>query len=336
MPDAGSRFALFAGQTLYDAALISGGKVVKIEDHFAEIRAALAGVDQVLYKPHPHGSTESTAAFLSAFPEAIVTKANPYELLLWPNLDRVVALSSGLLAEAAFFGVQAVKLIPQDMEAIQSEGVSRYYRVGVDFATAECWERLLGLVSCTHEPVRCAPNPYLQPIRKCFGAWSADLIYANAGGLASMAGERVAVPSVLHFGVDGKAGAYLRSGFSSLEECGVWSEGGRAVLRFEAEPSPGDVEIELDVMPFIAPGVARQRATIQFNAQPVGQIALRQAERVRFRIGGAAWNREALKTIEVQFPDAVSPQSLGLGGDARKLGWFFRSLGIAASVQPSR
>ena len=93
-------------------------------------------------------------------------------------------------------------------------------------------------------------------------------------------------------------------------------------------PTPGtDVSMVVDAFPALTPGrVDAQRLELTFNDQPLGEWSVREDAPTRVRIPAAVWNAHPDALLRWRFPDAVSPASLGHGGDTRQIAFGFRSV----------
>ena len=102
--------ALIAGQTNIDKALYADGRCLSIMDYEDEIVRLGERYDIVYYKAHPF-NTELKAihAFLGQFPFIRLCPSdwNVYKMLAHENLQKVYAITSGVLYEAPYFGKES-------------------------------------------------------------------------------------------------------------------------------------------------------------------------------------------------------------------------------------
>jgi hypothetical protein len=114
----------------------------------------------------------------------------------------------------------------------------------------------------------------------------------------------------------------LVDGWSPPETHGVWSDGERAVLElFIGENMAHDVIVELKFTGYVPTKGLRQRVTVRDEVKLLESFEIADATPVdlRFPIGEAALT-DGLLRLTFVITTAVSPQSLGLGPDTRKLG----------------
>jgi hypothetical protein len=131
----GPCMGLFAGQCRIDLSLVEDGRIVIPADRLKQIRAVADQVDLLLIKPHPlEREARHLTALLDAIPNARMTRSNIYRILSDVKLERVVALSSSVLDEAAVFGVATVRLARPDRDgsALVPRSTSRWYRLATE------------------------------------------------------------------------------------------------------------------------------------------------------------------------------------------------------------
>lgn len=102
---------LVVGQTRVDRSLISGGRLLDLRDFAAPLHAALGREARFLFKPHPY-NPDGFGLHDIGIPARRIREVteNIYVLLAQEALTRVVGVSSSVLAEARFFGKEAVVL----------------------------------------------------------------------------------------------------------------------------------------------------------------------------------------------------------------------------------
>jgi hypothetical protein len=129
-------------------------------------------------------------------------------------------------------------------------------------------------------------------------------------------------------------GAFM-DGWSPPEPQGVWSHGPRARLKvgpLRRTRSTRGYTVSLGVVPFIAAGGGAQRVRILAGAAVLLEATLTEAQlqelvcscAVDHVTDGELW-------LTLEFPDAASPASLGLGPDLRQLGVLVASVRVEAS-----
>jgi len=142
-------------------------------------------------------------------------------------------------------------------------------------------------------------------------------------------GEAIPMPSysmreVVSFTETGNGGQYLHKGWSMPEASGRWSVDKRAVLRLRVSPvNKMQMNLHLRVSAYVNDVHPEQRVEVIANGEMVRQIsflanaggAQPHDEIVPVTVGPDGELRLMLRT-----PDSVSPASLKVGSDGRKLG----------------
>ncbi len=102
---------LVVGQTRVDRALISGGGLVDLRSFAAPLHAAIGRQGRILFKPHPY-NPDGFGLHDIGLPLRRIREAaeNIYVLLAQDAIRRVIGVSSSVVAEARFFGKEAVFL----------------------------------------------------------------------------------------------------------------------------------------------------------------------------------------------------------------------------------
>jgi len=123
----------------------------------------------------------------------------------------------------------------------------------------------------------------------------------------------------------------LVSGWSTPESWGTWSTGPQAQidLRVTSEAR----SIVLDVLAFVHPQHPAQRVIVSLNGEQVLTTRLVQLQDNHLEIPITPAIRQRLAendrlTIELQLPDAISPQQLGINDDSRVMGLGLRRLTV--------
>ena len=116
------------------------------------------------------------------------------------------------------------------------------------------------------------------------------------------------------FGDHGREG--LVSGWST-EKKRTWSVGTESVLRLTCPPPTGDLQIELNLMPFtVAPWLRSQRIAVSVNGHRFGTEHLSGATWLGFRLPDGDFNQGGDLLVQFHCPDAATPASLGAGHPA--------------------
>ncbi len=112
----------------------------------------------------------------------------------------------------------------------------------------------------------------------------------------------------------------LVSGWSTPENWGTWSAGQHAQVDLRVTPEARSIALE--VMAFVLPQHPAQRVIVSLNGEQVLSTRLVQHQDNRLEIPISPAIRQHLAdndrlTIELQLPDAISPEQLGINDDSR-------------------
>ena len=123
----------------------------------------------------------------------------------------------------------------------------------------------------------------------------------------------------------------LAKGWSRPESWGTWTEGRQAKIQLRVQPPVRSIVI--DALAFISPGHPDQRVIVSLNGQQVLDTRLTQFQGNRLEIPISAALNQRLGNddrldIELQLPDAVSPQQLGINDDSRIMGLGLKTLTV--------
>ncbi|SDA89637.1 hypothetical protein SAMN03159443_04287 [Pseudomonas sp. NFACC15-1] len=116
--------------------------------------------------------------------------------------------------------------------------------------------------------------------------------------------------------------AYLAKGWADAEQWGTWSEGTYAEIVWRATTPVHSVRLEASA--FLAPGRTQQKVIVLINGQQASTHTLDQSEGNILEIPVTPTMQQRVADqgflkMQLQFADAISPQQLGLGDDARVL-----------------
>lgn len=123
--------------------------------------------------------------------------------------------------------------------------------------------------------------------------------------------------------------AILQVGFSHIEPWGVWTEGTRAVLRFNLPENAKT--LVLDLQPLVTPKHPMQRLTVKSHSgSTLWNGKLCAPNRIEIPLVGARHrtNVSDYADLTLELPDAATPKSLGINGDERMLGIGLRSFTV--------
>lgn len=241
---------LFAGQTEVDLALVHDGQLVAPEDHLQTIAQWAADVDVLLIKRHPYsGNNGLLDSVIRSIPNAMLVEHNIYGLLSSDNLRFVGALSSGVIQEAAYFGVEGRALLLPDRNnaEILPRSCSRWFSVSADVGNyssvaqmcrvTPLWQRWLG-----RKAVERSFSP--DALDTAFGfRWGLD---ANSSSMPQMASLKVG--TTYSFARGSEASSWLQAGWHIPEDWGVWSGAAECRLALPLAcdfPSDGDLKLAL-------------------------------------------------------------------------------------------
>lgn len=102
---------LVVGQTRIDRALIADGRLLDLSDFAEDVHRAVGPAGRVLFKPHPYNH-DGFGLHGIGLPLHRIRQMddNAYLLMAQDSVQRVVGVSSSLVAEARFFGKDGVFL----------------------------------------------------------------------------------------------------------------------------------------------------------------------------------------------------------------------------------
>lgn len=175
----------------------------------------------------------------------------------------------------------------------------------------------------TVEPSRIALARYVQD-------WTASVSPPSGWTEPERPSEELAVepctPDVCYAFSDPATDLYLRplEGVSAFDGALRWTVGTSALLALRV-PEGGPWRLELRVMPLLHRSHSRQRIGVELNGLMVGEHVLdgpSMGELVPLALTVPADRvpADGLVRVRLLLPDAVSPASLGMNGDRRRLG----------------
>ena len=125
----------------------------------------------------------------------------------------------------------------------------------------------------------------------------------------------------IRFGLMGNADPFFGFGWSWPMSRSCWNNGHRANLHFALDPQQSDLVFKVNLVPYIQPGkVTKQTIHLFANGTRIGEWTAIDKTMYSFLAHvpkGLVDSSELVITFE--FPNAVSPKSIGEGGDIRKL-----------------
>ena len=105
---------LFIGQTQFDRSLINPktGEIYSILNHKQEFEDSIRGFGRILYKRHPKASGDSSVLeYLRTLGDVKIVDENFYAMISRHDIKKVIAISSGGLIEAKYFGKETQHLL---------------------------------------------------------------------------------------------------------------------------------------------------------------------------------------------------------------------------------
>lgn len=127
--------------------------------------------------------------------------------------------------------------------------------------------------------------------------------------------------------VEDEQGQQIRFvGWAKPEKGAVWTIRKEVLLLLGCLPT-GNYEILMKCIPFLAPGIQEQRLIAWDDQECIGDFSIDKLTEVRLIIKST--DITAPKVIRFHLPNAVSPRSMGVSEDIRRLGISVRSLHLA-------
>lgn len=135
---------VFFGQTSVDASLISNGKMVSDIAVEIEIAKLANEFGSVYYKSHPHAKNQKwVEGLVRRNPNVTLLDRNVYDVLGDKNVSLVAAMSSSVLNEAVYFGLETRRLLDRPSNFL-TPGVEEenfhYFPISGDCLEAHFWD----------------------------------------------------------------------------------------------------------------------------------------------------------------------------------------------------
>lgn len=105
---------LFIGQTQFDRSLIKPetGEIYSIMNHKEEFENSIKGFTRILYKRHPKATGDASILdYIKTLADVQIIDENFYSLISRHDIKKVIAISSGGLIEAKYFGKETQYLL---------------------------------------------------------------------------------------------------------------------------------------------------------------------------------------------------------------------------------
>jgi len=163
---AGRALTIF-GQTPFDKSVYFDSQFRLLDSYFAELDELAKGYDRIYYRPHPHLSDENVDALvLARYGAELAAQRDLYPWMASGDISAVCAISSSILTEAPYFGIDAFYLEPR----ARRFGLPINYRSLVD--DISFWAKFTGMTDCENSVLglsKVVPENFL---REQFSSWS--------------------------------------------------------------------------------------------------------------------------------------------------------------------
>ena len=163
---AGRALTIF-GQTPFDKSVYFDSQFRLLDSYFAELDKLANDYDRIYYRPHPHLSDENVDALvLARYGAELAAQRDLYPWMASGDITEACAISSSVLTEAPYFGVDAFYLEPR----ARRFGPPISYRSLVD--DISFWAKFTGVEDCGNSALglsKIVPENYL---REQFSSWS--------------------------------------------------------------------------------------------------------------------------------------------------------------------
>ena len=114
--------------------------------------------------------------------------------------------------------------------------------------------------------------------------------------------------------------AFLGDGWSGPEGAFRWTDNIKSEILFALDNVHAEI-LDLKLHPFLAPGrLGAQRLIIKMNGRPVADLVLSDPDSKVYSIRLPKDVLDAKNVLQLEVPDARSPQELGISKDSRRLG----------------
>lgn len=159
---------------------------------------------------------------------------------------------------------------------------------------------------------------------QCSSIKSGPLLLLDPSCLARLQSEGTVCKGTFDFSLRGRIDPAMLTGFSGAEQDFRWTEGKQSAFTCNAD-KPYRLA-RLTLAPFLTPTHARQRVSVTVNDGAPVTVELRSPELAVIELPLPQLPPGQPVAIRIAMPDAVSPEKLGLSGDARELGVAVRTL----------
>jgi hypothetical protein len=115
------------------------------------------------------------------------------------------------------------------------------------------------------------------------------------------------------------------SGFDGAEEEGRWIKGKVATYTCDI-PNKAPKKLEIEMFPLLTASLKSQRIRILANDQPIYDAQISNVSNEVTSLDLPPLGESGKMVIKFETPDATSPKELGVGQDARPLGFFIKTI----------
>lgn len=340
----GNTAVVFA-QMSADSSVLLNKKFRNLYDYKEEIARITESLDNVLFIPHPAGSSNIPFMKLIRYiGRGEICNFNSYALLCSDNVKKIISLSSSIGVEAELFDKEVFFMIGPALRTGGSmvAGDAYVYTIGHVFFQKDFWLDILGL--SLHEVVEKKKNFVEKDfIRNLSWRWAyTDNYYAdldktyiigdnieklkekgNAFGINLMPLTKC---ETIRFNQFRQEPLYWAKGLSGVEHDGRWSDGNITRFEFLIPPNQTEGSITFWVLPFVNEAIKRQRISLTTGNYYIGKFEMSSGRlsRISIPIRKDLLNDGSIE-LEFHFSDAGCPYDYGMSDDRRLLGLKFVS-----------
>lgn len=139
---------LFLGQTPFDRSLINPetGEIYNILNHKQEFENSVKGFNRILYKRHPKAfGDDSVLDYLKSLGDVKIVDDNFYAMISRHDIKKVIAISSGGLIEAKYFGKETQHLLHESVNLQYGNDFDKekYINIYQHFFSLHFWADIL-------------------------------------------------------------------------------------------------------------------------------------------------------------------------------------------------
>jgi len=125
----------------------------------------------------------------------------------------------------------------------------------------------------------------------------------------------------INFASGGDSHRFRTTGWSDPEPAGAWTDGPAASLVFRLNPADGPLRLTAKLSPNIKPPrLDSQMVHVYVRGEKIATWRVAGADLFSAIIPQQLIGRGGVVTVDLHIPGAISPQELGSGADARRLG----------------